>query len=186
MKYAWIDGQRDSYPLQAMCELLAECKLELHPEKTKIVYCRDANRREAYPICQFDFLGYTFRPRSAVNRRGELFTSFAPAVSNKAATSMRQDMRRRGWLRRYDLDLNEVADKTRPTVLGWIQYYGRFHRSALINVLRAIDFALVHWAQRKYKSLHGRKERAWAWLNGVRTRQPSLFPHWSLEASVER
>lgn len=160
---------------------MAECLLELHPEKTQIVYCKDANRRGTYPICQFDFLGYTFRARSALNRMGKLFASFTPAVSNKAATAMRQDMRRRGWLRRYDFGLNELADKTRPILRGWIQYYGRFHRSALINVLRAIDYALVHWAQRKYKTLHGRKARAWAWLNGVRARQPALFPHWSLE-----
>nr|WP_256441905.1 MULTISPECIES: reverse transcriptase domain-containing protein [unclassified Cupriavidus] len=97
---------------------MAECLLELHPEKTKIVYCKDANRRGTYPVCQFDFLGYTFRARSALNRMGKLFASFTPAVSNKAATAMRQDMRRRGWLRRYDFGLNELADKTRPVLRG--------------------------------------------------------------------
>jgi group II intron reverse transcriptase/maturase len=159
---------------------LAECKLDLHPEKTKIVYCKQAGRHADYPICQFDFLGYTFRPRSVRNRAGRLSVGFVPAVSNKAAKAMRQEMRRRSVLHRYDLSLNELADRTRPTLLGWIQYSGRFYWSALVQVLRSVDAALVRWAQRKYKHLHGRKVRAAAWLKDVKSRQPRLFAHWAM------
>jgi RNA-directed DNA polymerase len=165
---------------------LAECKLDLHPEKTKIVYCKQANRRADYPICQFDFLGYTFRPRSVMNRMGKLSVGFTPAVSNKAARAMRQAMRRKGLLRRYDLDLNDLADQTRPILRGWMQYYGRFTRSALAKALRAVDAALVHWARRKYKSLQRHKARAWVWLAGVKSRQPGLFAHWGIEATAGR
>src|ERR1700688_1741979 len=171
---------------QALEARLAGCKLDLHPGKTKIVYCKQANRRGDYPICQFDFLGYTFRPRSVMNRMGKLSVGFTPAVSNKAARAMRQEMRRKGLLRRYDLDLNDLADQTRPILQGWMQYYGRFTRSALAKALRAVDAALVHWAQRKYKSLQRRKARAWVWLAGVKARQPGLFAHWSIEATVGR
>ena len=150
------------------------------------MYCKQANRRADYPICQFDFLGYTFRPRSVMNRMGKLSVGFTPAVSNKAARAMRQEMRRKGLLRRYDLDLNDLADQTRPILRGWMQYYGRFTRSALAKALRAVDAALVHWAQRKYKSLQRRKARAWAWLAGVKSRQPGLFAHWGIEATVGR
>lgn len=161
---------------------LAQCKLALHPEKTKIVFCKQANRRADYPIIQFDFLGYTFRPRSVKTRTGKLSVSFIPAVSNKAAKAMRQQMRRGGPFHRYDLDLNELADRTRPILLGWIQYYGRFYRSALAHALRTIDESLVRWVQRKYKSFRGHKTRAWAWLTRVKSQQPALFAHWSMGA----
>ncbi|QUN31979.1 reverse transcriptase (plasmid) [Cupriavidus sp. KK10] len=165
---------------------LAECKLALHPEKTKIVYCKQANRPVDYPIYQFDFLGHTFRPRSVMNRMGKLCVGFTPAVSNKAARAMRQGMRRKGLLRRYDLGLDDLADRTRPILRGWIEYYGRFTRSALVQVLRWVDMALMRWAQRKYKSLSRRPARAWAWLSGVKCRQPGLFAHWRLEAALGR
>lgn len=158
---------------------LAQCKLELHPVKTKIVYCKDAKRQADYPQSRFDFLGYTFRPRSVMGRRDELFVRFTPAVSDSAAKAMRQTMRRRGWLRRYDLELTALAELTRPILLGWIRYYGRFNRSALKQALRTVDESLVRWAQRKYKHLRGRRERAWHWLAGVKTRQPMLFSHWA-------
>ncbi|MFC4523823.1 reverse transcriptase domain-containing protein [Cupriavidus pinatubonensis] len=165
---------------------LAECKLDLHPEKTKIVYCKQANRHASYPLCQFDFLGYTFRPRSVRSQGGKLSVGFVPAVSNKAAKAMRQEMRRRSVLHRYDLSLTELADRTRPTLRGWIQYYGRFYRSALAQVLLAVDAALVRWAQRKYKPLRGRKRRAAAWLRDIKSRQPGLFAHWAVETTVGR
>ncbi|RQT02021.1 MULTISPECIES: group II intron reverse transcriptase/maturase [Burkholderia] len=165
---------------------LAECKLALHPDKTKIVYCKQANRPVGYPTCQFDFLGFTFRPRSVMNRMGKLSVGFTPAVSNKAAKAMRQELRRKWLWRRSDLTLDDLADYTRPILRGWIQYYGRFSRSVLAQVLRYVDAALVRWARRKYKSLSRRPARAWAWLSGIRSRQPGLFAHWSVEAAVGR
>jgi group II intron reverse transcriptase/maturase len=164
----------------------AECALELHPDKTRIVYCKDASRQICYPIYQFDFLGYTFRARKAMNRWGKLFSSFTPAVSDKAAKSMRQQIRRSGLLRRYDLSLYDLAGRIRPTLLGWIQYYGRFHRSVLRYALRTINVALMRWAQRKYKRLHKSEAQAWSWLKGVKSRLPSLFAHWSMETTVGR
>ena len=158
---------------------LAQCKLELHPVKTKIVYCKDAKRQADYPQYQFDFLGYTFRPRSVMGRRDELFVRFTLAVSDSATKAMRQTMRRLGWLRRYDLELTALAELTRPILLGWIRYYGRFNRSALKQALRTVDESLVRWAQRKYKHLRGRRVRAGHWLAGVKTRQPVLFAHWA-------
>ena len=162
------------------------CKLELHPQKTKIVYCKDANRHAQYPNQKFDFLGYTFRPRSAMNRTGELFVSFAPAVSDKAAKSLRQRIRRWRLHRRNDLALVDLAQWTRPVVAGWVRYYGRFHPSALCRALRTLDQFLVRWAQRKYRRLRGRCLRAWDWLRRVKTRQPHLFAHWISEGTVGR
>jgi RNA-directed DNA polymerase len=169
---------------QGLKTRMAQCKLELHPEKTKIVYCKDANRRGDYPVQQFDFLGHTFRGRSAKNRKGKLFVSFSPAVSNKAAKAMRQKLRRSDTLHRHDLSLNELANRTRPILRGWVQYYGRFHSSVLMTALRVVDDALVRWAQQKYKRFRYAKGQAWGWLKRVKSREPNLFAHWVLEAMV--
>ena len=162
----------------------AACKLQLHPEKTKVVYCKDDNRHGSYPVQRFDFLGHCFRPRSARNRSGALFVSFAPAVSDKAAKSMRLRMRRWRLHSRNDLELVEVARWTKPVLLGWVRYYGRFRPSALQGALRTLDSFIVRWAQRKYKKLRTHKMQAWDWLRRLKTRRPDLFAHWMLGATV--
>lgn len=171
---------------EALAQRVAQWGLALHPHKTKIVYCKDANRRGSYPQQRFDFLGYTFRPRSSKNRTGKLFVSFAPAVSEKAANAMRQRMRRWRLHHRNDLSLEDLARWTRPMVMGWVRYYGRFHASALRRALRTLDDFLVRWAKRKYKRLRAHKGRAWQWLWGIFARQPGLFAHWTLGTTVGR
>jgi hypothetical protein len=171
---------------EALDERLAACKLQLHPDKTKIVYCKDDNRLGSYPVQRFDFLGYCFRPRSSMNRAGTLFVSFSPAVSDKAATAMRLRMRRWRLHSRNDLELAEVARWARPVLQGWVRYYGRFRPSALHGALRTFDSFLVRWAQRKYKKLRTHKLRAWGWLRRLKTRQPTLFAHWALGATAGR
>ena len=161
---------------------LRRCKLELHPEKTKIVYCRDSNRLGTmWEHEQFDFLGYTFRARRARNHRGMYFGSFSPAVSRRAAKDMRQIIRR-DWKvpRRTDKELSDLARMFNPVLRGWITYYGAYHRSAMIKVLRGLNWNLSMWVQRKYKTFKGHRTRATRWLRGVSRRQPSLFAHWEL------
>ncbi len=171
---------------QALELRFAACKLELHPQKTKIAYCKDANRRGSYPEQGFDFLGYTFRPRRSMNRKGPLFVSFSPAVSDKAAKSMHKTIRRWRLHHRGDLGLDDLVRWTRSVIQGWVLYYGRFYPSALQRALRTLDAYLVRWAQRKYKRLKGHKSRAWDWLTRLQSRQPNLFPHWNLAATVGR
>ena len=161
-----------------------ECQRELHPEKTKIVYCKDANRKGEYPHTRFDFLGYTFRPRSAMNRSGERFVSFSPAVSDKAAKRQRWRIRRWRLHRRNDLALEDIAKWVRPVLSGWVRYYGRFHRSAICKALRTIDSYLIRWAQRKYKRLRCRYMRVWEWLRQVKLSRPDLFAHWGSGIAV--
>lgn len=171
---------------EALEQRFAACKLELHPQKTKIAYCKDANRHGGYSEQSFDFLGYTFRPRRAMNRKGRLFVSFSPAVSDKAAKAMRATMRRWRLHHRGDLGLDDLVRWTRSVIHGWVLYYGRFNPSALQQALRSLDAFLVRWAQRKYKRLKGHKSRAWDWLERLKSRHPTLFPHWSLVAAVGR
>lgn len=162
------------------------CKLELHAEKTKIVYCKDANRQGSHPHYRFDFLGYTFRPRRVINRNGRLFISFSPAVSDRAAKRMRLRIRRWRLHRRNDLELEVIAKWVRPVLLGWIRYYGRFQLSALRGALRTLDQFIVRWACRKYKRFRGHTMRVWEWLRQLKARQPNLFAHWHPVTTVGR
>ena len=171
---------------EALEQRFAACKLELHPQKTRIAYCQDSNRRGSYPERRFDFLGYTFRPRQAMNRKGRLFVSFSPAVSDKAAKAMREAMRRWRLHNRGDLGLDDLVKWTRSMMQGWVLYYGRFHPSALQRALHTLDAYLARWAQRKYKRLKRHQSRAWDWLTRLQSRQPTLFPHWNVAATVGR
>lgn len=159
---------------------MEECRLELHPEKTKIVYCKDANRRGSYPNESFDFLGYTFRPREARNSRGELFVSFTPAISNAASQTLRAMMRSWKLPKRSERDLNDLSRRYNPVIRGWLQYYGRYCRSALYASMQQFDRLLVRWAMRKYKSLRGRLHRVWGWIKRMKRERPYLFAHWQM------
>jgi group II intron reverse transcriptase/maturase len=162
----------------------AECALRLHPEKTKIVYCKDANRSGTYLEQSFDFLGYTFRPRLANNRHGKRFVAFLPAVGKKAGKRMRLSVRRWRLHRRSDLALEEVAAWVRPILSGWVRYYGKFYPSKLREELRTIDAYIVRWAVRKYKRFAGHTLATWEWLRSLKRRNPSLFAHWALGSTA--
>ena len=165
---------------QALETRFAECLLQLHPQKTKVVYCKDANRPGDYPERSFDFLGFTFRPRLAINHTGKRFVNFLPAVSQKAAKRIRLSVRRWRMHQRSDLELEDVAKKVRPILAGWVRYYGRFYPSQLRDDLRTIDAFIVRWVSRKYKRFRGHRKAQWTWLRSVKRRHPTMFPHWTL------
>jgi len=164
----------------AIAERFGPLGLELHPEKTKIVYCKDASRRGNHEHTSFDFLGYTFRRRLAHGKRG-FFMNFSPAMSAKAKKAKGQQMRAWHLNRRVGTDLSGLAEDINPQVRGWINYYGAFYRTELYSLLRRIDWHLVRWATRKFKRLRGRPAAAWAWLAEVHQRQPKLFAHWQVQ-----
>jgi len=163
-----------------LIDRLEEVGLELHPEKTKIVYCKDDDRRGDYPCISFDFLGYTFRPRRSKNRWGKYFINFSPAISNKAAKAIRQRVRSWRCHLRSDKALEELSRMFNAIIQGWINYYGRYYQSALYPILRCLDRRLVRWATRKYKRLRGHRRRADQWLQRIAKKQPGLFAHWRL------
>ena len=159
---------------------MAECKLELHPDKTRIVYCHDSNRRGTYPETSFDFLGYTFRPRMAKNRRGEFFTNFTPAASSKAKKHIRQAIRRWRMQLKPDKTLEELSQMYNPIIRGWINYYCCFCKSGLYAALDHLNRALIRWVQRKFKKLRTHTHRAAHWLDRIARREPVLFGHWKM------
>ncbi len=166
--------------LEALRSRLLSCGLELHPEKTKIVYCKDDDRRGDHEHTKFDFLGYTFRPRRAKNHRGKLFISFLPGVSTKAANSIRETIR--SWrigASRNNQSLEEIAQFVNPFVRGWVNYYAKFYPSALTPVLRSLERSLVYWVRRKFKRFRYHQRQAVHWLGRVARKEPDLFVLWS-------
>jgi RNA-directed DNA polymerase len=162
----------------ALAARLAAVGLELHPDKTRIVYCKDADRRGDHEVTSFAFLGYTFRPRLAKSKHGKHFVSFLPAVSRDAITAMGREIRSWHIARRSDKSLGDLARMFNSIVQGWINYYGRFYKSMLYPLLRRINDHLVRWAMRKYKRLRRREKRAGELLAEASRRSPWLFAHW--------
>ncbi len=160
---------------------LAECHLELHPTKTKIVYCRDGKRKGTYPNVKFDFLGYCFRPRwIKKSRDNSMFCGFNPAVSPSALKAMRSTIRDLNIRRQTQLSLADIARTLNPLVRGWIEYYGRYAPSALSPMLRYVNQTLVRWAMRKFKRFKAHKIRASRFLQKLVRERMSLFVHWRI------
>jgi RNA-directed DNA polymerase len=166
------------YVKELLAQRLKECGLELHPDKTRIVYCKDLHRQDEYEHIQFDFLGYNFRPRRSFDRHGRLFTNFTPAMSPSAAQSTRQDIR--GWRLQLksDKSLEDLARMFNPVISGWVNYYCQFYASAFDAVGQHINRAIARWAMRKFKTFHGHKVRASEWVERTAQERPQLFAHW--------
>lgn len=163
----------------ALSSRFAECGLELHPDKTRIVYCKDGSRKGKYPNTKFDFLGFCFRPRIVRNRKcNSIFVNFTPAVAPAALSHMRQTTRKWNFRNRSDLKLEDISRMYNPILRGWMQYYGRFCPSALSPVFRHFDKTLEAWAQRKFKRLRKHTTRAGRFIEDIAKRQPELFVHW--------
>lgn len=174
-------SQREAESLLAdLQQRFGACGLTLHPAKTKIVYCKDDDRRRDYPMTAFDFLGYTFRARRSKNRHGKYFVNFSPAMSNAAGKRIREEMRNWQLHLRSDKSLEDLGRMFRPTLVGWINYYGRFYKSAMYPTFQHFDWTLSRWATRKFKRFRGHPRRAAQWIAGVARRDPGLFPHWRL------
>jgi RNA-directed DNA polymerase len=172
--------------LAAIRSRFEQCGLELHPTKTRIVYCKDDDRPGKYEHIKFDFLGYTFQPRRAKNRWGKLFVSFLPAISTRAAKAIRQTIREwRMASTRNNQRLEDLARLTNPAVRGWMNYYGRFYRSKCVQVLRHLNVALAAWARRKYKRFRRRERASVHWLGRIARRDPKLFVLWELGVRPE-
>jgi len=166
-----------------LADRFAACKLVLHPEKTKIVYCKDANRRGDYPDISFDFLGFEFRARKTMWGNGEkrLFAhGFLPAASPKALTSIRRTIRSWALHHRSDKSVSDLAEMYNPCIRGWITYYSHFHKTQLRPALMRIDAYVIRWARRKFKRMVHQTKGAREWFGRLRRAYPKLFAHWPL------
>lgn len=158
-----------------------ECGLQLHPTKTKIVYCKDSIRQKDYDNTSFVFLGYEFRPRlSYSQKKDKYFVNFSPGASREALKAFRDAVRSWKLRMRCDKSLQDLANMFNPTIQGWVNYFGRFYPSAMNPALRHLNSVLVKWAMRKYKKLKRHRRRAEHWLGRIAAKNPRLFVHWRL------
>ena len=163
----------------ALADRFATCKLALHPEKTRIVYCKDANRRGGFPAMSFDFLGFQFRARKTM-WQGKAVHGFLPAVSPNALVRISREVRRWTLHHRSDKSLEELAAIYNPIIRGWIGYYGNFYRTQLRPTLKRIDLYVIRWARRKFKRMVHQTKGGRDWFDRLRRANPALFAHWPL------
>jgi RNA-directed DNA polymerase len=163
-----------------LAQRMEEWGLQIHPDKTKIVYCKDQNRRGEYANISFDFLGFTFRPRLSKSKEGKSFVSFIPAVSRGALKAITEKAREYKMHRRCDKTLNDLSNFFNPILRGWVNYYGSFCKSAMNPALVQINQRLIKWGMRKHKNLRGKPKAAAEWLREVAKRDPKLFVHWEM------
>jgi len=164
--------------LAGIVQRLAECKLTVHPDKTKIIYCQDVKRKGTYENTSFDFLGFTFRQRLVRSKEGRFFMRFTPAISKKAEKAIRESMR--GWRMHLAVSISvvELSQLYNPRLRGWLEYYGRFSPSSLGGVYRMFQKILVKWAKNKFKRCKRSWYRAAVFMQGIAQSQPKLFAHW--------
>lgn len=165
--------------LEDIKQRLSACKLKVHPEKTKIVYCKDSRRKYDYNHTEFDFLGYTFKPRIARSKDGRYFLGFSPAISKKAEESIKDTIR--SWkLHKYvQADLQEISKEYNPSLRGWMNYYGYFRPSAMYGIFRMFQVILVKWAKNKFKKLKSSWLKSAEYLKRIASKSRNLFAHWT-------
>ena len=164
------------YVRAAIAARMGEVSLRIHPDKTRIVYCKDGRRTGDHEHTSFTFLGFTFRARGA-RSKGRNFTGFLPAMSTEALKAKSDRLRELRIHRRTDLSLDDLAEWLNPIIAGWMNYYGRFYRTVMNPLLRRVNTYMKRWAARKFKRLRTLK-RFTRWWAGLLKREPGLFAHW--------
>jgi RNA-directed DNA polymerase len=172
--------QEAEHLLGAIRERLKQCGLRLHPEKTKIVYCKNSNRRDKHEEVSFDFLGFRFKPKKARNRKtGEIFTDFGPAsISRKSMKKVLEIIRSKGLQRRVKEDLADLSKDLAAHVRGWINSFGKINMRFLYPVMTSINNKLIMWANNRYKSLNDSSWQGRQWLREIYRDYPNMFEHW--------
>ena len=164
---------------ESLVKRFAECKLELHPTKTRIVYCKDKDRTRDEDLTEFDFLGYTFKAVYIKCKDGKMRSNFIASVSKTSAKTFRDKIKSLEIHKKTGCKINMIAEILNPMLRGWMNYFGKFNPSAMKYTLQCIERRIVKWAMCKYKNLRGHRQRAEKWLLSVRKREPKLFAHWS-------
>lgn len=163
--------------LKAVDQRMQRFDLTLHPEKTRIVRCSRYKKSGGFPE-SFDFLGFTFRRRTARRRDGKLFPGFSPAISNKAKQAIVKTMSEWNVGRLAMLSIFGLSKKLNPQIRGWFNYYGQFTPSALSGIGKTIDFHLGKWVRWKYPKRCAYHGQATSWLAPLRKERAHLFAHW--------
>lgn len=174
-----ISEKQANIILSAVRKRLSECFLDLHPTKTKIIYCKDNWRNGTYKVTNFNFLGYTFRPRMVKTKYGNIMTAFTPAIGDKVRKIIQERIRNWKIHLLSHAEIEEIACSINPVLRGWLNYYCKFYGSlATHTIARAVNFALVRWARRKFKKLNRSYSRARDLIRRMQKQNSILFEHW--------
>jgi RNA-directed DNA polymerase len=173
-----VSESQARHVLAALGRRMEQVGLRLHPDKTRVVYCKDGTRRGSYEHTSFTFLGFTFRARAARSGYGVNFTGFLPAISKDALKKISGELRQWRIHHRTGLTMGELARRINPVVRGWMQYYGAFYRSALHPFLQRINTYLMRWIRKKYKRLRRYRKAKAAWQR-ITKQYPLFFAHWA-------
>lgn len=168
--------------LEAVRKRLKECRLELHPEKTKIVYCKRERRGGNYPIVKFDFLGHSFKPKMLKSKYG-FYLEYVSSMSNKAKQKIQNILRKMEIHRWSRYKIEEIAEKLNPKLRGWINYYGKHGGHDIRSLFRGLDHRLMKWLLKRYKKLKGRKKVGYKVLKRIRREYPNILEHWKKNCS---
>lgn len=172
--------QQAKWLKEALQQRFKACKLEMHEEKTKIVFCKRQGKSRNHEVIQFDFLGFTFRPRLAKTKEGKYFVSFLPAISKKAKKRISVTIRRWNlhlWTARSLADLAEIIN---PRLQGWWNYYGKFYMTEMYRLFKRLNQRLARWCMQKFRTLRYHKRQAWHYLGRFASEHPNLFVHWRI------
>jgi RNA-directed DNA polymerase len=165
--------------LEKLRKRLQECKLEIHPEKTRIVYCRSDKYPERHEHESFDFLGYTFRRRRVKSKQGIFFNAFTPAVSRSAQQRLKdkiKDIR----MTNKTVPIERLAEIMNPVIRGWSNYSAKYNKSEAYHTLNIVNHTLAKWIRRKYKSVKESHKKAFKFLAKIANGRPDLFHHWQM------
>jgi len=159
---------------------MEQYELTLHPEKTRIVYCKNYQRNENNDNESFTFLSYSFQPRARRDKFGrkKTFFVFSGAISNAAKTSIREAIRGVMKPRWSQQTLEWFAEKLNPKIRGWINYYTRFNRHEALEVFSYLNELIRKWLKNKYK-LRSCKS-VYVKYKTIQQENAELFYHWKL------
>ncbi len=164
--------------LSAIKQRMLDCGLEVNERKSKIVYCKNANRKGTYKVVKFDFLGFTFQPRPTSTRAGQMFLGFDCAISTKSKKKITEVFCKSNFQRQTESDITRIAEEFNPRIRGWINYYGKFRKFSLMKIFRIFHHRLMSWAVNRYKRFKGSMRKAGRWIYELARSQPNLFVHW--------
>jgi len=163
--------------LLQISERMCQCQLELHPLKTKIVYCKVFRRKEPHKQVQFDFLGFSFQPRPTKDyRTGIIQNQFDLSISRASQKKIVEEINSFRIHRWSTGTIEEIAATLNSKLQGWINYYGKYRKWTFLNTFRKLSFRLMQWVKNKYKIKSIMK--SYQWLRNYQREHPNLFAHW--------
>jgi group II intron reverse transcriptase/maturase len=164
--------------LASIKKRLEECKLQLNETKTKIVFCKNANRKGRFSTVKFDFLGFSFQPRPTSTNDGKMFLGYDCSISIKSEKKIAEKLRKSNFHRWTESDITRIAKEFNPKIQGWINYYGKFRKYNLMRIFRLFNWRLIKWAVNRYKRFRNSMYKAGRWIRQIAKCYPGIFVHW--------